>query len=187
MKGKGRIEVKVYDKYTEVSIKVLRNLYVIVPLMVAAIVWTFGLIFLGEKLFAGYRTLIALGIAGMLFFWLLLGAAIFSTLFWIFFGRERLIVTPDFVQTEKPIHLYRRTNAYPNEDVRNIRVATELYKVRRDGEWTDDSRTVLRFDTPHKQVVFARGIGPEEAEFILLELASCPYLSEDQFAPVSIA
>ena len=185
MSKKGRIEVKVHDSYLEISIRVLRNMYVIVPLVFGAMVWVFGLVFLVDKVFQSYRTLIELGIAGMLFFWLVLGGLIFSTLFWIFFGRERLIVTSEFLQTEKPIHLYKRKRGYSVKDVSNIRLVHELYKVRRDGVWEDDSRTVVRFETPYKNVVFGRGILSDEAEFILLELARCSYFTEDQFAPVS--
>ncbi|MCP4121617.1 MAG: hypothetical protein GY751_07670 [Bacteroidetes bacterium] len=186
MSRKGRIAIKVHDNYLEVSIKVLRNMYVIVPLVFSALIWMFGLAFLIDKVFQSYRTIIEMGIAGMLFFWLVLGGAIFSTLFWIFYGKERLIITEEMVMTEKPIHLYKRRRSYAISDIYNIRVAHELYKVRRNGIWEDDSRTILRFETPFKNVAFGRGITPEENELILVELARCPYFKESQFAPVSI-
>ena len=186
MGKKGRIAIIVHDNYLEVSIGVLKNMYVIVPLVFSALIWIFGLGFLVDKVFQSYRTLIEMGIAGMLFFWLVLGGAIFSTLFWIFFGKERLIVTKEVLMTEKPIHLYKRRRAYAIGDVSNIRAAHELYKVRRNGVWEDDTRTVLRFETPYKNVVFGRGIEPEETELILVELARCPYFKESQFAPVSV-
>jgi len=186
MSKKGRIAIKVHNNYLEISIRVLRNMYVIVPLAFSALIWIFGLAFLIDKVFQSYTTMIEMGIAGMLFFWLVLGGGIFSTLFWIFFGKERLIVTEEVLLTEKPIHLYKRKRAYAIKDVTNIRVAHELYKVRREGHWEDDTRTVLRFETPYKNVVFGRGIQPEETELILVELARCPYFEEGQFAPVSV-
>jgi hypothetical protein len=186
MTKKGRIEAMVRDTYLEISIQVLKNIYVIVPLIISAIVWAYGLTFIVDKVFQSYRTLIEMGIAGMLFFWLILGGLIFSTLYWIFFGRERIIVTEDTVQVEKPIHLYRRRRVYPTDQISRIRVAHELFKVRRNGEWEDDRRPVLQFETPFKQVTFGRGLKPEEAEFILLELARSPFLSEDQFEPISL-
>jgi hypothetical protein len=183
---KGRVETIVHENYLEISIQVLKNSYVIVPLVFTAIIWAYGLTFLVDQVFKTYRTMIEMGIAGMLFFWLILGGMIFSTLYWIFFGRERIIVTSDFIKNEKPIHLYRRKRAYQLEDVSEIRVTHELYKVRRHGKWIDDERTVLQFNTPYKQITFGRGLKSEEAEFILLELAKSPFLDENQFAPVSL-
>lgn len=181
----GRIKVIVHDTYLEISVKVLRNIYVIAPLIFSALVWLFGLIFLVDKVFVTYRTIIEMGIAGMLFFWLLLGGILFSTLYWIFYGKERLLVTHDYIQTEKPIHLYKRKRAYPIEDISNIRVAKEVFKVRRNGVWEDDFRTVIRFETPYKNVVFGRGLSPSDAEFIFMELARSPYLKEGQFEPIT--
>ena len=120
---------------------VLKNMYVIVPLVVSAIVWIYGLTFLIEKVFTSYRTLIEMGIAGMLFFWLILGGLISTTLYWIFFGRERIITTVDAIQIEKPIHLYRRIRVYPIKEISRIRVSNELFKIRRNGIWEDDQRT----------------------------------------------
>lgn len=183
---KGRIQSIVHDSYHEISIAILKNMYVIVPLLITALVWVLGLLYLISRVFRSYQTWLEMGIAGMLFFWLILGGIIFSTLYWIFFGKERLIVTQDFIQTEKPIHLYKRKRAYPLREVSRIRITNELFKVYRNGNWTDDARTVLLFEVPYKEVAFGRGIKPEEADFILLELARTPYLDEAQFEPVSV-
>ncbi|MEZ5004557.1 MAG: hypothetical protein R2730_16130 [Chitinophagales bacterium] len=185
MARKGRIASREIDNHLEVTIKVLRNPYVYVPLIFTALVWVVGLFFLTDKVLTSYRTLIEMSIAGMLFFWLILGGLIFSTLYWIFFGKERIIVTRDFVQTEKPIHLYKRKRAYPLRDVSNIRIDNELYKAKREGEWVDENRIVIKFSTPQKEVAFGRGLKPVEAEFILIELAKSNFLEPHHFTPIS--
>ena len=186
MRQKGRITVINFEDSLIISIKMLRNKYVIVPLLFTALVWVYGLFFLMEKVFESFRTLIEMGIAGMLFFWFIPGFAIFSTLYWIFFGKEKLIVTEQYVQTIKPIHLYKRKRVYKMEDVVDIRVDREVFKVKRGEVWEDDFRTVLKFDTPYKRVTCGRGLTSDEAEFILLELAKTDFLDEDKFKPVSI-
>lgn len=185
MSKKGRVAVTSHHQYQEISIQLLRNYYVIIPLIIIALVWLLGLYYLSEKVFVTYRTLIELGIAGMLFFWLILGGMIFSTLWWIFTGKEKIMVTSNNLQTEKPIHLYKRRRSYPLEGVYNIRIDRELFKVRRNGDWVDDQRIVIKFETPFKSVAFGRGLTIEEAEFILLELAKSENLEEKHFLPIN--
>jgi hypothetical protein len=180
----GRVAIKLNQNYQEISIRLLRNYYVIIPLIIIALVWILGLFFLGENVFKPYRTLIELGIAGMLFFWLLLGGIIFSTLYWIFTGKEKVMVTSQHIQTEKPIHLYKRRRAYPLDEVFHIRMDRELFKVKRNGLWVDDQRIVIKFETPYKSVAFGRGISQPEAELIVLELAKNEYLREHHFLPM---
>jgi hypothetical protein len=180
----GRVEVKLNQNYQEISIRLLRNYYVIVPLIIIALVWLLGFMFLADNVFKSYRTLIEFGIAGMLFFWLLLGGLIFSTLFWIFKGKEKVMVTSQHIQTEKPIHLYKRRRAYPLDEVYHIRLDRELFKVKRNGAWVDDQRVVIKFETPNKTVAFGRGITQQEAELIVLELAKNEYLKEFHFLPM---
>lgn len=182
MTTKGRITSNYVDNHLEISIKVLRNPYVYIPLLLTAAIWAFGLSFLVNKVSESYRTLVELGIAGMLFFWLIIGGLIFSTLYWIFFGVEKVIVTDEFVQTEKAIHLYKRRRAYPKHAIQNIHLDNELFKVKRNGKWVDENRIVIRFDTPKKEVTFGRGLNETEAEFVLLELAKCGFLEENQFS-----
>lgn len=184
MHKKGRVKVTERQQYQEISIALLRNYYVIIPLIICAIVWVFGFIFIAERVFRTYRTVIELGIAGMLFFWMIFGAAIFSTLYWIFRGKEKVMVTSHHIQTEKPIHLYRRRRSYALESVSNIRIDREVFKVRRNGEWVDDTRIVVKFETPNKSVTFGRALTQQEAEFILMELAKSEFLKESHFQSV---
>ncbi|MEZ5009307.1 MAG: hypothetical protein R2753_14285 [Chitinophagales bacterium] len=185
MAKEGRIESKEINNHLEVSIKVLKNPYVYIPLIITGFFWIIGLYWLTEKVLTTYRTLIEMSIAGMLFFWLILGGLIFSTLYWVFFGKERVIITHQFVQTEKPIHLYKRRRAYLLQDVSNFRIDNELYKARRNGEWVDENRIVIKFSTPQKEVAFGRGLKPKEAEFILIELAKSDFLEPHHFMPIS--
>ena len=184
---KGRIIIEQNNEYQEINIKLIRNAYVIVPLGITALVWILGFLFLGEKVLESFHTIIELGIAGMLFFWLILGGVIFSTLYWIFTGREKLMVTSTHIQTEKPIHLYKRRRAYLLDTVSNIRIDREVFKVRRNKQWEDDQRIVIKFETPGKTVTFGRGLTDEEAEFILLELARNEFLNESHFLPLATA
>ncbi len=181
----GRVESQIVDDHLEVSVKVLKNPYVYIPLIVTMIVWFYGLSFLVEKVLLSYRTLIEMGIAGMLFFWLIVGGVIFSTLYWIFLGKEKIVVTHDFIQTEKAIHLYKRRRAYSLNQVSDIRVDNEMYKVKRNGVWKDENRVVVKFNTPNKEVTFGRGLTPDESEFILLQLSTSEFFEEHQFQVVS--
>ncbi|HNM66461.1 MAG TPA: hypothetical protein PKN16_03120, partial [Chitinophagales bacterium] len=68
--------------------------------------------------------------------------------------------------------------------VSKIRIDKETFKINRNGTWVENQRTVLKFDTPKKHVVFARNIAVSDAEYILLLLAKCKYLKAEQFAIV---
>jgi hypothetical protein len=86
--------------------------------------------------------------------------------------------------TEKPLIFFYRRNIYPIQDISKLRIDQEVYKVNRNGNWLERKRTVLKFETPNKQVVFARNISESDAEFILLTLAKCGYLQQEQFAVI---
>ena len=103
-------------------------------------------------------------------------------LYLAFFGRERIIVSKEFIVTDKPLVFFYRRNFYDIETISNIHIDKELFKINRNGEWKDEQRTVIKFDTPEKQVTFARGIDNTEAEKILLEMAKSTFLLKTQFA-----
>ena len=114
--------------------------------------------------------------------WSALGMAGASFFIWLFFGRERIIITPEYLITDKPLVFFYRRNFYTLKEIANIRLDKEIYKVNRKGEWVDESRPVIKFDTDKKLVTFARGIAKEEAEQIILEIAKSSPLQKEQFS-----
>jgi hypothetical protein len=125
-----------------------------------------------------YKAGLILAISG----WFSLGMAGASFFIWLFFGRERIIVTPDFLITDKPLVFFYRRNFYNLTSISNIRIDKELYKANRNGQWIDESRTVIKFDTSEKLVTLARGVNKTEAEAIVLELAKSAFFKKEQFA-----
>jgi len=161
-----------------------RNLMYIFILILATIIWCFGL-FLITGFFLELHTFIYKLI---LFFgfliWNGIGLAGVSFFMWIFFGRERIIIGKEYLVTEKPLIFFYRRNIYPTKTISNIKIDKEAFKINRNGDWLERNRIVLKFDTPNKQVVFARNISDTDAEFVLMNLAKCSYLNKEQFAIV---
>ena len=127
-----------------------------------------------------YKAGLILAILG----WFALGMAGASFFVWLFFGRERILVNKEYFITDKPLVFFYRRNFYDVDTISNIRTDIEIYQSNRNGNWIDESRTVIKFDTENKFVTIARGIAKEEAEFILLQLAKSSYLKKEQFAIV---
>ncbi len=176
--------VKVFNKKNllEIRIPLKKNTKALIMMIAATLLWIIGLfILVGITLHLQYfwfKAGLILSILG----WFALGMAGASFFIWLFFGRERILVNKEYFITDKPLVFFYRRNFYDIRSVSNIRTDIEIFKANRNGEWKDEIRTVIKFDTATKLVTFARGIAREEAEFILLQLAKSSYLKTEQFA-----
>lgn len=176
--------VKVFSKKNllEIRIPIKKNNKALIAMIVASLAWIVGLYVLVRiALFLEYFWFKA-GLIAAILGWFALGMAGASFFIWLFFGRERIVLTKEYLITDKPLVFFYRRNFYAVSDISNIRTDIEIYKANRNGEWIDESRTVIKFDTSNKLVTLARGIAKEEADFILLQLAKSSYLKKEQFA-----
>lgn len=176
--------MKVFRKkdLLEIRIPIKKNTTALIAMILASLAWIFALLVLVRITlhlqYFWFKAGLILAILG----WFALGMAGASFFVWLFFGRERIILTPEFLITDKPLVFFYRRNFYEIKDISNIRTDIEIYKANRSGQWVDESRTVIKFDTTQKRVTLARGIAKEEAEQIVLELAKSPFLHKGQFA-----
>lgn len=177
-----RIKVLQRPKATYIEIPIVKNIYVILPLLLLSILWCFGLVVFLKLIYTSFRWWIEIGIAMFALSWLAGGYALFSTLFWMLFGSEHIIISKSNLKTSKPLVFYRRINTYQINDITNIRVDKELYQKKEEGVWIEKDRTVIKMDTPYKSIVCGRGISENEAIYILLQMSLCPFIHEDQIS-----
>lgn len=182
MTHQGRIKVQRGEQQLTILIPVKKNIPVMAVVFLLALPWMLMLWFLVERSlldhtiwFAKAAYLLAIGL------WMIPGVMGSAFLTWIFFGRERIMLTRDQLLVEKPLVFYNRRNYYENASISEMRVSQELYKARIAGEWVDKSRTIIQFNTPNKVVTFGRGLTASEAEFILLEMGKQQWLKPMQF------
>lgn len=179
-----RIKVKQTKKRLEIRIPIKKNAMVLAMMILATLAWIFVLFVLVRVEISlqhfWYRFGLVLGIVG----WFALGMAGASFFVWLFFGRERIILSKDFFITDKPLVFFYRRNFYAINSISNLRTDIEIYKANRNGTWIDEQRTVIKLDSNEKHVTIARGISKPEAEFILLQIAQSEYLKAEQFAIV---
>jgi hypothetical protein len=179
---KNRIKFFTKSKLLEIRIPTKKNTTALIAMVFATMLWVFTLLVLVRVTLSlhyfWYKAGLILAISG----WFSLGMAGASFFIWLFFGRERIIVTPDFLITDKPLVFFYRRNFYNLTSISNIRIDKELYKANRNGQWIDESRTVIKFDTSEKLVTLARGVNKTEAEAIVLELAKSAFFKKEQFA-----
>ena len=177
-----RVKVLKRKNLLEIRIPVKKNTTALIAMIFAALVWIFALYILVRITlhlqYFWFKAGLILGILG----WFALGMAGASFFVWLFFGRERIVVTKEYFITDKPLVFFYRRNFYDVDDITNIRTDIEIYRANRNGKWIDETRTVIKFDTAAKLVTFARGIAKEEAEFVLLQLAKSSFLRKEQFA-----
>lgn len=179
---KNRVNVIHKNKVLEIRIPIKKNTTALIAMIVATLAWVIGLYVLVRiELFLQYFWFKA-GIILTIAAWFAVGMAGASFFIWLFFGRERIILTDEYLITDKPLVFFYRRNFYDIHSISNIRTDIEIFKANRKGIWIDESRTVIKFDTIDKLVTIARGITKEEAEFILLQLAKSAYLQKHQFA-----
>ena len=181
---KNRVKTIKRKNTLEIRIPVKRNTTAIIAMTVAMFAWIFVLFLLVKVTllvaYFWYKAAMILALTA----WFALGMAGASFFVWLFFGRERIVLTPSYFITDKPLVFFYRRNFYDIDTVKNIRTDVEIYKANRNGNWIDESRTVITFDTLQKHVTFARGISLTDAEFILIQMAKSSYLQEEQFAVV---
>ena len=176
-----KIKVKHQRKMLEIRIPLRKNTTALLAMLLATIAWTIALYVLVRLALHFQHFWIKAGMILSIAGWFALGMAGASFFIWLFFGRERILVNAEYFITDKPLVFFYRRNFYPTGDISRLRTDIEIYKANRNGQWVDEQRTVIKFDTPEKFVTFGRGISPEEAEFILLTLAKSSFLKQEQF------
>ncbi len=169
------------DRFT-IKIPVIKNPYVIIPLFVSFFLWVVGLFAIKKFVYTSFSTWVEMGIIIIGLVWLIIGFFLLKILSWLLTGSEIVKIDSQSLHTQKPLLVYRRTRTYPLKDIHNLRVDKEVFQRKKNGIWLDDVRTVIKFDTSYKVVTFGRGINEDEAQFIILQLASCKYLIENNFA-----
>jgi hypothetical protein len=180
---KNRVRVSDQKDVLSIRIPLKKNTTALIAMIFATMAWVFALfVLVTVTLRFDQHFWAKLGLIISIIGWFALGMAGASFFVWLFFGRERILLNREFFITDKPLVFFYRRNFYEVDSISNIRIDVEVYKANRNGEWIDEQRTVLKFDTPDKLVTFARGITRNEAEFIVLQLASSPYLNKSQFA-----
>jgi hypothetical protein len=177
-----RINVTLKKNQLDVFIRIKQNKKALIWVLLAIIPWVFLLMGMEQLILKTNIFWQKAFLFLLLLVWMSLGAMGSIFLTWLLFGRERLMCNREHILIEKPLVIYNRRNYYDIDEISNIRIDKEQYQVSRDGEWTENERIVLAFDTPHKRVFFARGVTIDEAEKILLALASTKYIKEHQFA-----
>ena len=182
MKPGDRIKIRPKKDLLEIRIPLKKNRTLLLLMLLATAAWCFAL-FVSVKVVLTINTFwIKAGILLSIGGWFLIGMAGASVFMWMFFGRERIILTKEYFITDKPLVFFYRRSFYDNKDITLLRSDIEIFKVHRNRQWVDEQRLVLKFDTPGKIAIFARGIDAAEAECILLEIAKSGYLRPDQFA-----
>jgi hypothetical protein len=169
-----------------IKIPVRKNPYVYVPLLLATFGWIFGLWVLLEFLSHADRRILDYLLWLIVLSWTALGMAGCAALFWIFFGSEQLILDEELLTTRKPLILYNRFNIYPVSSISGFRLDQEVYRARRNGNWVDISRPVIKFNTPEKEVTIGRGSSSAVLEKILLALAASGKLNKKQFEAINL-
>lgn len=179
---KSRVRIFRKKNLLEIRIPIKKNTTAVIAMILAAILWIISLYVLVSLALHIHHFWAKFGLILSILSWSALGMAGASFFIWLFFGRERIIITPEYLITDKPLVFFYRRNFYTLKEIANIRLDKEIYKVNRKGEWVDESRPVIKFDTDKKLVTFARGIAKEEAEQIILEIAKSSPLQKEQFS-----
>ncbi|MCB9034343.1 MAG: hypothetical protein H6553_10930 [Chitinophagales bacterium] len=179
-----RVKIKSTKDSLSFILPLRKSKYRLLIMIAASILWCFGLFYLIRYSISGHgywtKVLLLLIIAS----WSFIGTIGVSIFIWMFFGRERVIITNEYLITDKPLIFFYRRNFYPIQEISNLRIDKEIYKVKRNQSWIERNRTVLKFNTPNKEVVFARGIEQQDAELVLLELAQHNFFSNEQLAVI---
>lgn len=182
---KGHITYKANKNYLAIRIPMKRSVKNLIILSLATASWSISLFFLiyffTNKFNHAYGKYI---LVLSFIIWTIVGLIGASIFMWIFFGRERIIISKDYLITEKPLVFFYRRSFYNIKEISNIKIDKEIYRINRNNEWIEQYRTILKFDTPQKSPVFARNIDTKDAEYVLFLLAKSNYFEEQQFAIV---
>lgn len=168
------------DRLT-IRIPVKKNPYLIIPLLGLVGVWIPFLLFFVEKSLTindfKFHLFWTVGLSS----WFILGTLGISVLIWLLFGYEEIKIHGELVLISKPLIFYVRNNFYEKSTMKEIRLDKEIFKARKDGEWQEKTRNIIRIETPGKTVSFARGIESHDGETIIINLASSGLLNQNQF------
>lgn len=180
-----RIHINMQKRHLTILVPVKKNKKLMTWVLLTTIPWSIVLWLIIDKMYQldslfwwKAFTLLAIMI------WSIIGLAGYTILSFMFFGREKILVSPKQILIEKPLVFYNRRNYYLIKDISNLRMGRELYKVRHEGEWLEKQRNILQMDYPQKQVSFARGVSKEEAERILLKIAESGMVPVEAFAKI---
>jgi hypothetical protein len=167
-----RIRFSLQADLLSIRIPVRKNVKAIGLVLLVSIPWALVLLFLVSRSLLHHTIPYApqLYLLAILI-WFGVGAAGYTFLSWMFFGRERVVLSKDQILIEKPLVFYNRRNYYRTADISELKVGREIYKARENGQWIDRERSIITFEYPGKQVIFGRGNTPEEAQLILLKMA----------------
>jgi len=177
-----RVKIHNRKNLLEIRIPIKKNSLILFINIVASLLWTVALFTLVYFTLHIHYFWFKLGMVLSVMAWFSIGMAGASFFLWLFFGRERIIITPNFLITDKPLVFFYRRNFYPIQDISNFRIDKEVFKINRNKHWIDEDRTVLKFDTLQKFVTIGRGITKTEAQFIVLEIAKSGFIQKEQFA-----
>jgi hypothetical protein len=182
-----RIRFSRQGEMLSIRIPVRKNAKAILLVVLTALPWIFILWFLVARSLLHHTIPWApeLYLLAILI-WFGVGLAGYSFLSWMFFGRERIILSRSQILIEKPLVFYNRRNYYLTKDISDLRVGREVYKAREQGQWVDRNRTIITFQYPDKQVIFGRGTSPEEAQHILLHMAQSGLLPPGAIATAHV-
>lgn len=180
-----RIHIHIQNRHLTILIPVKKNKKLMTWVLLSSIPWIWTMYFIVEKTYKPEKGLWWTVFTLLLILaWASIGVAGYTMLSFMFFGREKIHITPKQILVEKPLVFYNRRNYYLVKDISNLKASKELYQIKTAGEWVEKKRSVLRLDYPNKKVVFGRGITQTEAEWILLKIAQSNLLPTHVFAPM---
>lgn len=181
--SKNRIHIHIQNQRMVILVPVKKHKKQLLLILLLALPWVLGLWSIIELLYATsasfwHKVLTILVIIS----WSAIGVVGYALLTFMFFGREKILITPQQILIEKPLVFYNRRNYYLVQDISKLRVGIEQYKARENKVWVDRERSILQLEYPGKSVSFARGTSPEEAQSILLKIAQSGLLPNQAFA-----
>jgi hypothetical protein len=166
-----------------IRIPVRKNIKAIVLVLAVSVPWAIVLLFLVSRSLLHHTIPYAPALYLLaILIWFAVGVAGYTFLSWMFFGRERLVLSKEQLLIEKPLVFYNRRNYYRTADISELKVGREVYKAREKGKWIDRERSIITFEYPGKQVIFGRGTTPEEAQLILVKMAQSGLLPSKSVA-----
>lgn len=185
--SKNRIHIHLQSRKLTILVPVKKNKKLLVWFFIAVLPWFGGLWLIVDSLYRSemlfwYKLLFLIAV----FAWSIIGGIGFTFLNFTLMGREKILINSEQILIEKPLVFYNRRNYYLVKDISNLRLGTEQYQIRKDGEWKNRNRSILLMDYPGKQISFARGTTYEEAEWILLKIAQSSLLPQSVFAPTHL-
>ncbi|MCO5232534.1 MAG: hypothetical protein LC105_12100 [Chitinophagales bacterium] len=181
--SKNRIHIHIQNQSMTILVPVKKQKKQLIVILLLALPWVLGLWTIIEVFYSTSASLWHKAFTLMIIlFWSSIGVVGYTLLTFMFFGREKIFITPQQILIEKPLVFYNRRNYYLVQNISMLRVGVEQYKAQENNQWVDRERSILQLEYPEKIVSFARGTSPEEAEWILLKIAQSGLLPSQAFA-----